>query len=43
LCVGVTVASAIAISLNGVIFIVGNKATVMKIIVDGSRTGHEVR
>jgi hypothetical protein len=34
---------AIAIGLSGVIFVIGNKTTMMKIIVDGSRTGHEVR
>jgi hypothetical protein len=33
----------VAIGFNGVIFIVGNKATVTKIIIDGSRTDHEVR
>jgi hypothetical protein len=36
--VGVT----ITIGLSGVVFVVGNEATVMKIVVDGSRTGHEV-
>jgi hypothetical protein len=40
LCVGVTI--TIAIGLSGVVFVIGNEATVMKIVVDGSRTGHEV-
>jgi hypothetical protein len=33
---------AIAIGLGGIVFIIGNEATVMKIVVDGSKTSHEV-
>jgi hypothetical protein len=36
----VAIANAITIGFNVVIFVVDNETTVMKIIVDGSRTGH---